>query len=394
MNIPATLSKTADVFCPQRHALALEQRILFDGAAAAAVDQHHADPAHPAGAAEHPAAADPRAPLAALTAPRPAPTKNLVVIDSRVEHGNELLAHLPANTSVVLIKPGEDAVSAVTAALASLGKVDSIQIFSHGAPGQFTLGNQSFTSATIAQMTAVLANWRGELNAGADIELYGCDIGSGASGKALVQELARVTGATVGASSNDTGSAAYGGDWTLEVTSGKLDKPIALSAEALARFDGLLANASPTTTFSAPGGNVLLGDQFSFNVSLTNASTQVGYAPYIDLLVPSGGRRASGACRCTTRTAGGSACCSSCSTNGRPRPCRRCCVASSRRGPIAGTRSFAAGAACAGGRRAASASPRSRSSRCCCSFPFDRPSWLPPRSCRGTRASSARRSTA
>ena len=140
------------------------------------------------------------------------------------------------------------------------------------------------------QMAGALGAWRGGLNKDADIELYGCDVGAGVAGKALVQELASITGATVGASSNDTGSAAYGGDWTLEVTSGALDKPIALSADALTRFDGLLANASPTTSLSAATDNVLLGNSFTFDVSLTNASTQVGYAPYIDLLVPATGK--------------------------------------------------------------------------------------------------------
>ena len=284
---------------PHRHALALEPRILFDGAAAVAVDQHHADPAHAAGTAEHAATADARVAPSAPSAPPapsapsaspPAPAHNLVVLDSRVENRNELLAQLPATTRVLVIDPNQDAVSAINAALATMGKADSIQIFSHGASGQFTLGNQTYTSGNLMQMAGALGAWRSGLTKDADIELYGCDVGAGVAGKTLVQELASITGATVGASSNNTGSAAYGGDWTLEVTSGPLDKPIALSADALTHFDGLLANASPTTSLSAATDNVLLGNSFTFDVSLTNASTQVGYAPYIDLLVPATGK--------------------------------------------------------------------------------------------------------
>lgn len=294
-------SKVFDGFRPRSHALALEPRILFDGAAASAADhQHHSDPAHAASATEHAATVEARvAPSAstarAVTAPPTAPAappaaQNLVVLDSRVENGNELLNHLPANTRVLVIDPGQDAVPAISAALTSMGKVDSIQIFSHGAAGQFTLGNQTFTSTNIMQMAGTLGAWRGGLNADADIELYGCDVGAGAAGHALVQELACLTGATVGASSNATGSTAAGGDWTLEVTSGRLDKPIALSSDALAHYDGLLADASPTATVSTAGGDVLLGDPFTFTVSFTNPSTQVGYAPYIDLLVPVTGK--------------------------------------------------------------------------------------------------------
>ncbi|CAG4916733.1 VCBS domain-containing protein [Paraburkholderia saeva] len=310
-------------FRPRSHALALEPRILFDGAAAAAADQqHHSDPAHAVSTADHPtndartttatpvpvieaksaapaSAARPAAsspadtpPPAATTAPAGhAPAgQNLVVLDSRIDNGSELLTQLPSNTRVLVIDPGQDAVSAISAALASMGKVDSIQIFSHGASGQFTLGNQTFTQTSLAQMADALGAWRSGLNAGADIELYGCDVGAGDAGKALVQELATLTGATVGASSNATGSAAAGGDWTLEVTSGALDKPIALSEAALTHYDRLLADASPTTTISATGDNVLLGDQVTFDVSFSNTSSQVGYGPYIDLLMPATGK--------------------------------------------------------------------------------------------------------
>ena len=299
--MPSTsrLSLASASLRPRSHALALEPRILFDGAAAVAADQHHADPAHVADTTGHAATTDARVAAAAPAAHAPAPVpaappaavpQNLVVLDSRVENGNELLTQLPTNTRVLIITPGEDAVCAISSALATMGKVDSIQIFSHGASGQFTLGNQTFTSANIAQIATTLGAWRGDLNPGADIELYGCDVGAGPAGQALVQELASITGATVGASNNATGSAAAGGDWTLEVTSGKLDQAIALSATALTNYDGLLADANPVTTVSATGSSVLLGDQVTFNVSLTNDSTQVGYGPYIDLLLPATGK--------------------------------------------------------------------------------------------------------
>ncbi|WP_241974854.1 VCBS domain-containing protein [Paraburkholderia sp. BL17N1] len=216
--------------------------------------------------------------------------RNLVVLDSRVENGNELLSQSPAGTQVLVIQPGQDAIAAITAALASMGKADSIQIFSHGAAGQFTLGNQTYTSTTLSQIADALSGWRSHLNSDADIELYGCDIGAGSSGQALVNTLAGMTGAAVGASSNATGSAALGGDWTLEVTSGTLDKPIALSRDALAHYDSLLADASPTVSLSTGGQDVLLGGQFTFNVSFSNTSSHVGFAPYVDLLIPATGK--------------------------------------------------------------------------------------------------------
>ncbi|MDN6860512.1 VCBS domain-containing protein [Pseudomonas sp. CAN2814] len=277
------------IFQPAAHALALEQRILFDGAAAAAVDQQH----HDSTAAE---AKDTAKPATAVEARAqaatgaPATPRNLVVIDARLENRDQLAANLPVGTTALVVDAGQDAIAAISNALTQLGKVDSIQIFSHGATGQFTLGNQTFTSQSVDQLGERLSAWRGELSAGADIQLYGCDVGSGSAGQALVNELARWTGADVGASSNATGSTSAGGDWNLEVRNGDVDKAIALSADTLTSFQGLLADASPTVAMGSGGSAVRLGDTFTFDVSFSNPSTQVGYAPYIDLFMPATGR--------------------------------------------------------------------------------------------------------
>ncbi|WP_405314590.1 VCBS domain-containing protein [Pseudomonas sp. 10(2024)] len=272
---------------PRSQAVALEQRILFDGAAAAAVDQQQHSDAGPAEAKDtsHPA---PTASEAQTTAAAPAP-RNLVVIDARVENRDQLAATLPAGTTALVVDPGQDAIAAISNALAQLGKVDSIQVYSHGASGQFTLGNQVFTRQTVEQLGDRLSAWRGELNSGADIQLYGCDVGAGSAGQALVNELARWTGADVGASSNATGSQLAGGDWRLEVTHGDIDKTIALAAATLDNFQGLLADASPTASLSG-GAEVQLGEQFTFTVSFNNPSTQEGYAPFLDVFMPATGR--------------------------------------------------------------------------------------------------------
>ena len=177
--------------------------------------------------------------------------RTLVVLDSRVENREQLTANLAANVTTLVVDAGQDALAAISAALAQLGKVDSIQIFSHGASGQFTLGNQTFTAANLDQFGSTLNSWRGELDAGADIQLYGCAVGAGSAGQALVDRLAQWTGADVGASSNATGASAAGGDWNLEVRHGDLDKSIALSASTLDHFQGLLADADPTTSIGS-----------------------------------------------------------------------------------------------------------------------------------------------
>jgi VCBS repeat-containing protein len=272
---------------PQRQALALEPRILFDGAAASAtVEQHHTDPAAVDAQVPHATPTEGRA----ATEQAPSAARSLLVIDSRIENREQLVAQLPGNVTAIVVNVGEDGLAAISAALAQLGKVDSIQIMSHGAAGQFTLGNRTVSSDNIDSLGKTLEQWRNNLSQGADIQLYGCDVGAGAAGQTLVSELARWTGADVGASSNDTGSSKAGGDWTLETRVGDIDKSIAISGLAMAHFDGLLADAAPTATVATVGSDVLLGDRFTFTVNFSNTSTQVGYAPFINLAIPATGK--------------------------------------------------------------------------------------------------------
>jgi hypothetical protein len=87
---------------PQSQALALEPRILFDGAAAsAAVDQHQNDPT---GTPPAPAAVDvPHAtPTEGHPASEQAPSaaRTLLVLDSRIENREQLVAQLPGHATV------------------------------------------------------------------------------------------------------------------------------------------------------------------------------------------------------------------------------------------------------------------------------------------------------
>ncbi|MDM0114790.1 VCBS domain-containing protein [Variovorax sp. J22R133] len=265
---------------------------MFDGAAATAVDHHHDNDAGataPAGPVDLAARAPATAAPAAAPTVQP-PTLNLVVVDSRVENREQLTAKPPTDTKVLVVDTRTNGLAAISAALAELGHVDSIQIFSHGASGQFTLGNATLDRDALRDAATVLSSWHAQLNAGADIQLYGCDIGAGPAGQALVAQLAQLTGADVGASSDATGSTAAGGNWNLEVVSGVIDKPLAIGAEASAAYAGLLANAAPTVALDSGGSDVLLGEQASFTVNFSNNSAQVGYAPFIDVFLPATGK--------------------------------------------------------------------------------------------------------
>lgn len=219
---------------PHQQMLALEPRILFDGAAAVAVDHQSQDNQ------DAPQTGPDHAEPSQSSQPR-----QLLVVDARIEQASQLTKNLDSNVSLLVIDSKTDTLTAIGAKLAELGQVDAIQILSHGAAGQFTLGDRTITADNLASVAQQLQGWQNHLSENADIQLYGCRVGAGDSGQALVSALAKWTGADVAASSDDTGASNKGGDWDLEVRSGLIDQPLALSREAVQGFDSLLANASP-----------------------------------------------------------------------------------------------------------------------------------------------------
>ncbi|AKL10999.1 hypothetical protein AB182_06620 [Phytobacter ursingii] len=84
--------------------------------------------------------------------------------------------------------------------------------------------------------------------------MYGCSIAQGSDGAALIGALAKDTQHAVAGSTDPTGAAALGGNWTLEYSTDKLH----VAALDLVGYDGLLTRpVSGTTTFdSIDGSNI------------------------------------------------------------------------------------------------------------------------------------------
>ncbi|CAG2151166.1 DUF4347 domain-containing protein [Cupriavidus numazuensis] len=125
------MSDAISRFLPTSQTLALEQRVLYDAAAGAAVEHQQQAQPQPDGAAAPAHAPAPDAHVAG---------KQLLVIDARINGADQLAQSASPGTEVVVVGAGQDGVAAVQAALERLGRVDSIQILGHGAPGEITLG--------------------------------------------------------------------------------------------------------------------------------------------------------------------------------------------------------------------------------------------------------------
>jgi hypothetical protein len=190
-------------------ALALEPRLMFDGAAAATA----ADAADPApGDAPAPTAAD---------------RTEVALVDTSVD-GHEALAEAAENAGleVILVAgDGDDGFGAVIDALQGRTDIDALHILSHGGVGVIDLGGRMLSAETLDSGAAsdLLAVISGSLSADGDLLLYGCRIGADDAGQDFLTQLAIWTGADVAASDDPTGAAGLGGDWDLEVTTGTID---------------------------------------------------------------------------------------------------------------------------------------------------------------------------
>ncbi|MEG4048612.1 DUF4347 domain-containing protein, partial [Microcoleus sp. Pol17_C1] len=180
--------------------------------------------------------------------------KSIAFIDTQVENYQSLVAGVKPGTEVVVLDGNRDAIDQITQILALRTNIDSIHIVSHGAPGSLQLGDGNLSLDDIECDRQDLQQWFSPRtdsigDTRPNILLYGCCVAAGEIGKAFVKRLSELTGAFVAASKNLTGSAAKGGDWELEVRTGKIETPLVFEAEVLAGYEYVLPTFDPATPF-------------------------------------------------------------------------------------------------------------------------------------------------
>lgn len=250
--------------------LALEQRVMFDGATVDAVVRAAADatPAAADAARGHAGEGERNLAPAALAAPsarnvQAEAKREVVFIEDNLPDYLKLAESARQGAEVVVLDHTRDGLQQMIAALQGR-QVDAIHLVTHGANGQVDLGSTRLSVDNVDAMAGQLAQLGQSLSADGDLLLYGCDVAGGANGAGgdFLERLARHTGADVAASRDTTGSAGYG-NWTLEAHSGSIET--AERAFDSAGWQGELVN----TVFNANR------EQLSFTtvVAETNGST-------------------------------------------------------------------------------------------------------------------------
>lgn len=172
--------------------------------------------------------------------PYPARTEIVFVFDN-LPDWQQLADGVQPGAQVVVLDGTQDGLAQVAAHLQGREGVDAIHILSHGQPASLQLGSLTLDQAALAARADTLAQIGSALSDSGDILLYGCDVADGDAGLSFVNSLAQVTGADVAASNDVTGNARRGGNWVLELQTGRIETKDALTRLAQAAYTGTLA---------------------------------------------------------------------------------------------------------------------------------------------------------
>ncbi|MBI5165438.1 MAG: DUF4347 domain-containing protein [Magnetospirillum sp.] len=238
--------------------LALEPRLMFDGAAA--VDTAHAA-ADAAAKALIPAVAAPVVVRDADPA-RDGGRKEVAFVDTSVRDFRILEAGIRDGVAIVEIDGGESGLAQMAQWAGTQSGFDAIHLFSHGSAAILSAGRDVIAEDRLSSpvVQAELAEIGHALKSGGDVLLYGCAIGAGEAGRAFVADLAVATGADVAASDDVTGA---GGDWDLEVRLGTVDADLAaVPAYGDTLADVTIGTGNAGITFTS-GAIILIGQTFT-----------------------------------------------------------------------------------------------------------------------------------
>ncbi|MEG4029408.1 MULTISPECIES: DUF4347 domain-containing protein [unclassified Microcoleus] len=206
----------------------------------------------------------------------------IVFADSQVKDCESLTETVNPDTEIVILKGDRDGIEQIAETLKQRQNIAAVHILSHGAAASLQLGATELNLSNIEAYRNYLETWftlptteansNSPITAKPEILLYGCNVAATEAGVAFVERLSQLTGANIAASDNLTGSAALGGDWVLEVTTGNIETPLAFSAEAREAYSAVLvatfgelrdaitlANALPNADTITITGNITFG---------------------------------------------------------------------------------------------------------------------------------------
>ncbi|MEG4282289.1 DUF4347 domain-containing protein, partial [Microcoleus sp. A006_D1] len=186
---------------------------------------------------------------------------SIAFIDSALPDIHNLCNSIAAGIEVIIIDAAGDGVAQITEVLGSRSNIKSIHIISHGRSASLLLGAIDLNLTNLQTYAKQLQRWWSSLADSAEILLYGCDVAAGEKGANFVQQLSRLTRAKIAASSGPIGSAALGGDWELDYTTGRVVAELAIDQATMAAYQFVFGRTlyDGTSNFPFPAATPGIG---------------------------------------------------------------------------------------------------------------------------------------
>ncbi len=204
---------------------ALEQRMLFDGAAVGtAVDvldkssfsTHTNDTTVKNSDVTNENAENSVHTAQATPSSEPNVRKEVAFVDTSVKDYETLAKGIGDNVEIYLVGSLDE----MQTILQHETKIDALHVLSHGSTGEITVGNDVLNESTLSHYDTLMQSIKGAMSENGDVLLYGCNVASNGEGQAFINAFAVSTDADIAASTDTTG---IGGDWDLEMKSGVID---------------------------------------------------------------------------------------------------------------------------------------------------------------------------
>jgi hypothetical protein len=192
----------------------------------------------------------------------------VALISDAVGPIDQVLAAVPKNVIPVTFNAGTSTLDGLVNTLAGVSAthqgapIGQLALMAHGQEGSIILGGaDTINTLDVASDSATWTKLKGLLDPKSRIDLYACNVASGADGKAFVNALADRTGAAVYASDDPVGR---GGDFVWEYYTFRRPRPAVFRTDLLKKIktlnlgeDGYEENDTIAVTASRPEGVAL-----------------------------------------------------------------------------------------------------------------------------------------
>lgn len=187
------------------------------------------------------------------------PRREVAFVDITVSDYQTLVDGVGEGVEVYLVSSMDD----INSILKNEMNIDAIHILSHGNTGEISVGNDVLNQNTLSNFDEVLQSMKSSLNENGDILLYGCNVASDGTGQEFIDLLSSETQADVAASNDVTGNSNVNGDWDLEIETGSIETSTIVVENYSSRLADVTYTENDSATLVANNVTISSGTNFS-----------------------------------------------------------------------------------------------------------------------------------